>query len=82
MAENISSACTGKPSLHFMTLFYGELDRVQLLLRWVNTGHDPAILYDSSTGQFQKMQGHGMALGVLTALVIPSMKETFCPARS
>ncbi|MDO9111264.1 MAG: SpoIIE family protein phosphatase, partial [Desulfatirhabdiaceae bacterium] len=24
----------------FMTLFYGELDRASLQLRWVNAGHD------------------------------------------
>ena len=31
----------------FMTLFYGELDRASLQLRWVNAGHDPAFLFDT-----------------------------------
>jgi phosphoserine phosphatase RsbU/P len=48
----------------FMTLFYGELDRAALQLRWVNAGHDPAILFDLRTGQFQDLKGKGMALGV------------------
>jgi sigma-B regulation protein RsbU (phosphoserine phosphatase) len=48
----------------FMTLFYGELDRAQLKLRWVNAGHDPAILFDAHTGQFTELKGKGMALGV------------------
>lgn len=48
----------------FMTLFYGELDRAQLKLRWVNAGHDPAILFDTHTGQFDELKGKGMALGV------------------
>jgi len=50
---------------HFMTLFFGELDRAQLQLRWVNAGHDPAILFDTHTGQFQELKGRGMALGIL-----------------
>ena len=48
----------------FMTLFYGELDRAQLKLRWVNAGHDPAFLFDTHTGQFDELKGKGMALGV------------------
>jgi phosphoserine phosphatase RsbU/P len=48
----------------FMTLFYGELDRASLLLRWVNAGHDPAFLFDTHTGQFQALKGKGMALGI------------------
>lgn len=49
---------------HFMTLFYGELDRARLQLRWVNAGHDAAILYDSLGGRFEELKGKGMALGV------------------
>ena len=48
----------------FMTLFYGELDRASLQLRWVNAGHDPAFLFDTHTGQFQELKGKGMALGI------------------
>ncbi len=48
----------------FMTLFYGELDRARLKLRWVNAGHDPAFLFDAHTGQIQALKGKGMALGI------------------
>jgi phosphoserine phosphatase RsbU/P len=48
----------------FMTLFYGELDRALLQLRWVNAGHDPAFIFDAHTGQFRELKGKGMALGV------------------
>ncbi len=48
----------------FMTLFYGELDRALLQLRWVNAGHDPAFLFDALSGQFQALKGKGMALGI------------------
>ena len=48
----------------FMTLFYGELDRAKLQLRWVNAGHDPAFLFDMHSGQFLDLKGKGMALGI------------------
>ncbi len=48
----------------FMILFYGELDRASLQLRWVNAGHDPAFLFDTHTGQFQALKGKGIALGI------------------
>lgn len=48
----------------FMTLFYGELDRKNLKLRWVNAGHDPAFLFDLRAGVFQELKGKGMALGI------------------
>jgi sigma-B regulation protein RsbU (phosphoserine phosphatase) len=61
---------------HFMTLFYGELDRARLRLRWVNAGHDPGILYDSGSGEFHELKGRGMALGVMDdAEYIESEKE-------
>jgi sigma-B regulation protein RsbU (phosphoserine phosphatase) len=50
---------------NFMTLFYGELDRSRLQFRWVNAGHDPAILYDAGSGEFEELKGKGMALGIL-----------------
>ena len=48
----------------FMTLFYGELDRALLQLRWVNAGHDPALLFDTHTGRFHALEGSGMAMGI------------------
>ena len=53
---------------NFMTLFYGELDRSRLQFRWVNAGHDPAILYDSGSGEFQELKGTGMALGIFDSV--------------
>jgi phosphoserine phosphatase RsbU/P len=47
-----------------MTLFYGELDRTSLQLRWVNAGHDPAFLFDTHTGRVQELKVKGMALGI------------------
>jgi sigma-B regulation protein RsbU (phosphoserine phosphatase) len=50
---------------NFMTLFYGQMDRSRLKFRWVNAGHDPAILYDSVSGEFQEFKGTGIALGII-----------------
>lgn len=48
----------------FMTLFYLAVDQANRTLRWVRAGHDPAIFYDSTTDQFEKLLGSGLALGV------------------
>ena len=33
-------------------------------IRWIRAGHDPAILYDPLSGQFEELKGPGLALGV------------------
>jgi len=48
----------------FMTLFYATLDQANRSLQWVRAGHDPAILYDPVTNNFEELQGSGIALGV------------------
>ena len=47
-----------------MTLFYATLDTGRKELRWVRAGHDPALLYDPGTGEFKKLDGYGIALGL------------------
>ena len=66
----------------FMTLFYGELDRASLQLRWVNAGHDPAFLFDTLTGQFQELKGKGMALGVFDDSVYVQSERGLLPGQS
>ena len=66
----------------FMTLFYGELDRASLQLRWVNAGHDPAFLFDTHTGQFQELKGKGMALGVFEDSVYVQSERGLLPGQS
>ncbi len=66
----------------FMTLFYGELDRASLQLRWVNAGHDPAFLFDTHTGQFQELKGKGMALGVFDDSVYVQSERSVLPGQS
>jgi sigma-B regulation protein RsbU (phosphoserine phosphatase) len=48
----------------FMTLFYLAIDREQKCLEWVRAGHDPALLYDPKSNDFEELRGQGIALGV------------------
>ncbi len=48
----------------FITLFYLQIDLSSRCLRWVRAGHDPALLYDPATDQFEELTGEGIALGV------------------
>jgi len=48
----------------FMTLFLCEIDSPNKLIRWVNAGHDPAIVYNGSGNKFDELAGHALPLGV------------------
>ena len=48
----------------FVTLFYTEINRSRGEIRWVRAGHDPALLYDPQTDQFEELQGGGLSMGI------------------
>ncbi|MGD8447287.1 MAG: PP2C family protein-serine/threonine phosphatase, partial [Desulfobacterales bacterium] len=48
----------------FMTLFLMVIDLNKRELRWVRAGHDPAIVYDPSSGAFNELNGRGSVLGI------------------
>ena len=49
----------------FMTLFYAEIDCKAKSIRWVRAGHDPALVYDPRSGEFDELGGQGgLPLGV------------------
>jgi sigma-B regulation protein RsbU (phosphoserine phosphatase) len=48
----------------FMTLFLLELCPALGRIRYVRAGHDPALLYDPSTGEFSELGGRGIPLGI------------------
>ena len=55
-----------KESGRFMTLFYAEIDRTRGIIRWVNAGHDPAVLFDPVKDAFEELDGgSNLALGVM-----------------
>ena len=49
----------------FMTMFYGEIDIKEKMIRWVKAGHEPAILYTPGTDSHELLAGEGLPLGVL-----------------
>jgi sigma-B regulation protein RsbU (phosphoserine phosphatase) len=48
----------------FMTLFFCEIDGRKKTIRWVNAGHDPAVIFDQNTGNFKELAGRALPLGV------------------
>ena len=48
----------------FMTLFYLTIDSGKRRLEWVRAGHDPALIYDPASDEFDELKGSGVALGV------------------
>jgi len=53
-----------KETGHFMTLFYSMIDRHNKCIRWVNAGHDPAIIYNPIADSFRELTGRALPLGV------------------
>lgn len=49
---------------NFMTLFFILIDSGNREVQWVRAGHEPAVVYDSSTDSFSELHGDGIALGV------------------
>ncbi|NOR10660.1 MAG: SpoIIE family protein phosphatase, partial [Desulfovibrionaceae bacterium] len=49
---------------NFMPLFFMLIDSGNREVQWVRAGHEPAIVYDSSTDSFTELHGDGIALGV------------------
>ncbi|MBI5579397.1 MAG: SpoIIE family protein phosphatase [Deltaproteobacteria bacterium] len=49
----------------FMTLFYAEIDCKAKSIRWVRAGHEPALVYEPRSGEFDELAGQGgLPLGV------------------
>ena len=62
---NRQLAADVEDSGRFMTLFYAEIERPNNVIRWVNAGHEPGMIYDPATDTFSDINGgNNMALGV------------------
>ncbi|MEM1184435.1 MAG: SpoIIE family protein phosphatase [Planctomycetota bacterium] len=48
----------------FMTLFVLEIDRESGDLTWVSAGHEPGMLYDPASDQFEDLKGQDIPLGI------------------
>lgn len=59
----------------FMTMFYGEIDIEEKMIRWVKAGHEPAILYTPGTDSHELLAGEGLPLGVMEDAVYKESKK-------
>jgi sigma-B regulation protein RsbU (phosphoserine phosphatase) len=66
---------------NFMTFFYCELTSMERQVCWVRAGHDPALLYDSNTGEFDELKGYGLALGVDYTFEYDAFNRTLVPGQ-
>ena len=48
----------------FMTMFFCEINGQNKTVRWVNAGHDPAVIYDPVNKGFAELAGNALPLGV------------------
>lgn len=48
----------------FTSMFFLEIDPHDDRVRWVRAGHEPAICYHQQSGEFSKLEGDGLVLGV------------------
>ena len=64
-----------------MTFFYCELSLSERKVCWVRAGHDPALLYDSDTGEFNELKGYGLALGVDYTFEYEEFYRTLAPGQ-
>jgi sigma-B regulation protein RsbU (phosphoserine phosphatase) len=66
----------------FMTLFYAEIERSNKSLRWVNAGHEPAMIYDPDTDSFSDLNGgNNMALGVFEDTEFKEAQKEIAPGQ-
>jgi serine phosphatase RsbU (regulator of sigma subunit) len=59
----------------FMTMFYGEIDIKEKIIRWVKAGHEPAILYSPDADTHELLAGEGLPLGVMEDAVYPESQK-------
>jgi serine phosphatase RsbU (regulator of sigma subunit) len=71
-----------RDSGRFMTLFYSEIDRDNHIIRWVNAGHDPAIIYDPDKNTFSELDGgNHLALGVMEDAKYTELQRNIAPGQ-
>jgi len=65
----------------FMTLFFCEIDGRNKTIRWVNAGHDPAVIFDPRNGDFGELSGHALPLGVSAKTAYQEYQRKILPAQ-
>ena len=57
-------ACQAAPDNIYVTLFYAHVDPRRREVRYVNAGHEPALLLRKRTGRAQRLESTGTVLGL------------------
>ena len=71
-----------KDSGRFMTLFYSEIERNNKTIRWVNAGHEPAMIFDPATDSFSELNGgNNLALGVFEDTDFKEAQQEIAPGQ-
>ena len=71
-----------KDSGRFMTLFYAEIERPRKTIRWVNAGHEPAMIFDPVTDTFNDMNGgSNLAMGVFEDTEFKEAQQKIAPGQ-
>ena len=71
-----------KDSGRFMTLFYSEIERNNKTIRWVNAGHEPAMIFDPATETFSDLNGgNNLALGVFEDTDFKEAQQEIAPGQ-
>jgi sigma-B regulation protein RsbU (phosphoserine phosphatase) len=65
----------------FMTLFICEIDRRNQIIDWVNAGHDPAMIYDRQSDEFEELAGNALPLGVSKTAVYQKFEREIKPGQ-
>jgi serine phosphatase RsbU (regulator of sigma subunit) len=71
-----------KDSGRFMTLFYAEIERPNKTIRWVNAGHEPAMIFDPVSDAFSDLNGgNNLALGVFEDTDFKQAQQEVAPGQ-
>ena len=71
-----------KDSGRFMTLFYAEIERPRKTIRWVNAGHEPAMIFDPVTDTFNDLNGgNNLAMGVFEDTEFKEAQQKIAPGQ-
>jgi serine phosphatase RsbU (regulator of sigma subunit) len=71
-----------KDSGRFMTLFYAEIERSNKTIRWVNAGHEPALIFDPVLDTFSDLNGgNNLALGVFEDTDFKEARQEVAPGQ-
>ena len=71
-----------KDSGRFMTLFYAEIESPHKIMRWVNAGHEPAIIFDPVTDTFSDLNGgNNLAMGVFEDTEFKEAQQEISPGQ-